>query len=88
MTTKALETMTAGMTRYTNIQVGDKVIATWHDGSQMVTARVYAIHADSIEFLKGQVRWTVDMELAAQSTLLIERFDRQAVIAEILEMIA
>lgn len=83
MNRKALEIATAGNARYSNISVGDLVIATIDKGSQFVTCRVYAVDSDTISFLWNGVVFQVESELAAQSTLLVKKFNRAALIAEI-----
>lgn len=76
--------MNLGNARYTNISVGDLVIAPLRDGSELVTCRVYAVDNDAISFLWNGVVFQVEIELAAACTLLLEKFNRQALIAEIM----
>ena len=87
MNRKALEMMNAGNARYANISVGDLVIAPLRDGSEMVTARVYAINEDTVSFLWNGVVFSVDNEIAATCTLLLEKFNRASLIAELRAML-
>lgn len=88
MTIQAARALENAKNRYAELSVGDKVIAPLRDGSQMVTCRIYAIGDNTVSFLWNAVVFSVDLELAAQTMLLIERFNRAAVIAEILSMVA
>lgn len=88
MNRKALAIATAGNARYTNISVGDLVIAPLRDGSELVTCYVYAIDSETVSFLWNSVVFTVETEIAASCTLLLEKFNRQAIIAELLSRLA
>lgn len=88
MTIQAERALENAQTRYAELSIGDKVIAPLRDGSQMVTARVYSIDDNTVSFLWNAVVFSVDMELAAMTTVLISKFDREAVIAEIMAMVA
>lgn len=76
-----------GNARYTNLNVGDLVIAPLRDGSEMVTARVYAIDSETVSFLWNGIVFQVEIELAAACTLLLEKFNRQSLIAEIMGLL-
>lgn len=88
MTSKAMQALENAQSRYSEISVGDLVIATIDNGSTFVNCRVYAIEETVVKFLWNAVVFSVEIELAAMSTVLIEKFNRQAVIAEILSMVA
>lgn len=88
MTSKAQQALENAQSRYSEISVGDLVIASYDNGSTFVSCRVYAIEENVVKFLWNAVVFSVEIELAAMSTVLIEKFNRQAVIAEILAMVA
>lgn len=88
MTTSAQQALENAQSRYSEISVGDSVIATIDNGSTFVNCRVYAIEDNAIKFLWNAVVFSVEIELAAMSTVLIEKFNRQQVIAEIMALVA
>jgi hypothetical protein len=82
------DTIERGESRYAELGVGDLVIATIDGGSQLVTCRIYAIENTCVKFLWNAVVFSVEIELAAMTTILIEKFNRQQLIAEIMAMVA
>lgn len=70
------------------VNVGDKVLATINGGSKFVSCYVYAIEETSVKFLWNNVVFSVEIELASMTTILIEKFNRAAIIAEIMGMVA
>lgn len=88
MTTSAMKTLEDAQSRYSDLSVGDKVLATYDNGSTFVACRVYEIEENKVSFLWGQIVFSCEIELAAMSTVLIEKFNRADVIAEILSMVA
>lgn len=83
MNNQALAIAQSGNALYSNISVGDLVVATINKGSQFVTCRVFAVDNASISFLWNGIVFSVETELAAQSTLLVKKFNRAELIAEI-----
>lgn len=88
MTIQAIKALENAQSRYSEISVGDLVIATIDNGSTFVNCRVYAIEDNVIKFLWNAVVFSVEIELAAMSTVLIERFNREQVIREIMALVA
>lgn len=88
MTIQAIKALENAQSRYSEISVGDLVIATIDNGSAFVACRVYAIEEKVVKFLWNAVVFSVEIELAAMSTVLIEKFNRQQVIAEIKALVA
>lgn len=76
----------SGNALYSNISVGDLVVATIDKGSQFVTCRVFAVEETSISFLWNGIVFSVETELASMSTLLVKKFNRAELIAEITAM--
>lgn len=88
MTIQAQQALENAQSRYSEISVGDLVIATIDNGSTFVNCRVYAIEETVVKFLWNAVVFSVEIELAAMSTVLIERFNREQVIREIMALVA
>lgn len=86
-TTQAQQAVENAVSLYSNIGVGDKVIASYDNGSQFVNCRVYAIEETVIKFLWNDVVFSVEKELAAMSTLLVQRFNREETIREIMALL-
>lgn len=70
------------------INVLDTVSFESADGLDILTGIVWAIEAHAIIFRTGNQFHSVPRFLAEQSTVLLEKFNREAVIAQILEAIA
>lgn len=70
------------------INVLDTVSFETADGLDYLTGIVWAIEAHTITFRVRDSFHAVPRALAEQSTVLIEKFSREAVIAELLEAIA
>lgn len=70
------------------INVLDAVSFETADGLDYLTGIVWQIEAHTITFRVGNSFYPVLRYFAEQSTILIAKFDRTAVIADILEAIA
>lgn len=70
------------------INVLDTVSFETADGLGYLAGIVWAIEAHVITFRVGESYYAVPRYFAEESTILIEKFDRAAVIADILEAIA
>lgn len=88
MTIQAQQALENSQSRYAQLSVGDKVSATINCGSSFVTCRIYAIEETVTKCLWNGVVFSVENKLFLSTTLLLEAFDRQAVIAEIMALVA
>lgn len=70
------------------INVLDKVSFVTSDGLDILTGIVWIIEPSTITFRVGASFYDVPRALAEQDTELIEKYDRAAVIAEIMGAIA
>lgn len=88
MTIQAQQALENAQSRYAEPSVGDNVFATINNGSTFVSCYIYAIEDDKVKCLWNAVVFSVEIELFLASTLLIERFNRKAIIAEIMRLSA
>lgn len=68
------------------VNVGDKVLATINGGSKFVSCYVYAIEESSIKFLWNGVVVSLEKQFASDTVTLVRKFDRKAIIAEIMSL--
>jgi hypothetical protein len=89
MNSKALEYLKNGLERLNaEINVGDLVLANLY-GDAYEECKVDAIESDCVKFLWGQVVVTLEINHAAATTYLIEKYvSRDELINDILDMVA